>query len=58
MDKISQSLVRHILKKIGVKYSSVADIIGVYFRNAGQVFEDRQHRVPIYENYTFKPYKY
>ena len=43
-------------EKVGVKYNSVADIIGVYFRNAGQVLEDRQHReVPIYEKYTLKP---
>ena len=43
-------------EKIGVKYSSVADIVGVYFRNAGQVFEDRTHpTVPKYENYTLKP---
>ena len=43
-------------EKVGVKYSSVADIIGVYFRNAGQVFEDRTHpTVPKYENYTLKP---
>ena len=43
-------------EKVGVKYNSVADIIGVYFRNAGQVLEDRQHReVPVYEKYTLKP---
>ena len=30
-------------EKVGVKYSSVADIVGVYFRNAGQVLEDRTH---------------
>ena len=43
-------------EKVGVKYSSVADIVGVYFRNAGQVFEDRTHpTVPKYENYTLKP---
>ena len=42
-------------EKVGVKYSSVADIVGVYFRNAGQVLEDRTHRVPKYENYTLKP---
>ena len=46
-------------EKVGVKYNSVADIIGVYFRNAGQVLEDRQHReVPVYEKYTLKLYKY
>ena len=44
-------------EKVGVKYNSVADIIGVYFRNAGQVLEDRQHReVPIYEKYTSVSY--
>ena len=43
-------------EKVGVKYSSVADIVGVYFRNAGQVLEDRTHpTVPKYENYTLKP---
>ena len=43
-------------EKVGVKYNSVADIIGVYFRNASQVLEDRQHReIPIYEKFTLKP---
>ena len=43
-------------EKVGVKYNSVADIIGVYFRHAGNVLEDRQHpKVPVYENYTLKP---
>lgn len=42
--------------KVGTKYNSVADIIGVYFRHAGNVLEDRQHpKVPVYENYTLKP---
>lgn len=43
-------------KKVGVKYNSVADIVGVYFRNAGHILEDRQHtNVPKYERYTLKP---
>jgi hypothetical protein len=43
-------------EKIGVKYNSVADIVGVYFRNAGHILEDRQHaNVPKYERYTLKP---
>ena len=51
-------------EKIGVKYSSVADIVGVYFRNAGQVFEDRTHRSylnmrTIHSNlYKFRFYGY
>ena len=43
-------------EKVGTKYNSVADIIGVYFRHASNVVEDRQHpKVPVYENYTLKP---
>ena len=42
-------------EKVGVKYTSVADIIGVYFRDADNVFEDRKHfEIPEYEEYTLK----
>ena len=42
-------------EKVGVKYTSVADIIGVYFRDANNVFEDRKHfEIPKYEEYTLK----
>ena len=42
-------------EKVGVKYTSVADIIGVYFRDANNVFEDRKHfDIPKYEEYTLK----
>jgi hypothetical protein len=41
---------------VGSKFNSVADIIGVYFRHAGNVLEDRQHpKIPVYEKYTLKP---
>ena len=44
-------------KKIGVKYNSVADIIGVYYKDAESKFEDTQHpKVPVYEKYTLKPF--
>ena len=43
--------------KIGVKYNSVADIIGVYYKDAESKFEDTQHpKVPVYEKYTLKPF--
>ena len=42
-------------EKVGVKYTSVADIIGVYFRDANNVLEDRKHyEIPKYEEYTLK----
>lgn len=45
-------------EKVGVKYNSVADIVGVYFKNAGHTLEDRQHpKIPIYEKYTLKPFQ-
>jgi hypothetical protein len=41
---------------VGTKFNSIADIIGVYFRHASNVLEDRQHpQVPVYEKYTLKP---
>ena len=41
---------------VGTKFNSVADIVGVYFRHASNVLEDRQHaKVPVYEKYTLKP---
>ena len=43
-------------EKVGAKYNSVADLIGVYFRNASHSLENRQHpKVPTYEKYTLKP---
>ena len=42
-------------EKVGVKYTSVADIIGVYFRDANNVLADRKHyEIPKYEEYTLK----
>ena len=44
-------------KKVGAKYNSVADLIGVYFRDSNSALEDRQHpHIPTYEKYTLKPF--
>tara|TARA_B100000029_G_scaffold89450_2_gene79160 strand:+ start:2739 stop:3941 length:1203 start_codon:yes stop_codon:yes gene_type:complete len=43
-------------KKVGAKYNSVADLIGVYFKDSNSALEDRQHpHIPTYEKYTLKP---
>ena len=44
-------------KKVGAKYNSVADLIGVYFKDSNSALEDRQHpHIPTYEKYTLKPF--
>ena len=44
-------------KKVGAKYNSVADLIGVYFKDSNSALEDRQHpHIPTYEKYTLKQF--
>ena len=44
-------------KKVGAKYNSVADLIGVYFKDSNSALEDRQHpHIPTFEKYTLKPF--